>query len=146
MFFNKYTGGGTYNKHTDAPFMHETRTDLACTMFLTDPDSYEGGELCIEQPNGAIIKHKGKKGDCIIYDCGAPHWVTPVTKGERICGIAWIQSNVRDPRKREVLHDMYTMCNEMEPLVDYKDEECKYRKWFVYLGKTHGNLMRFWVE
>ena len=79
--FSNYTKGATYQRHTDAVLIADVRTDLACTIFLTDPDSYEGGELAIESADGAELKHKSRPGQCVIYECGRPHWVTPVTSG-----------------------------------------------------------------
>jgi len=96
--FSKYSGGAHYKRHTDAPWMGNTRTDLSCTVWLSDPGSYEGGELCIV---GEQIK--GKAGQCMIYDCGLPHEVKPVTDGERICAITWLQSRIRDPKKRKLV-------------------------------------------
>lgn len=144
--FNNYKSGGTYNRHTDAAFMGDTRTDLASTMFLTDPDSYRGGELCIEQPDGTIIKHKGKKGDCVVYNCGAPHWVSPVTKGKRISGITWIQSTIEDERKRDLIALLRTIELELESKTNYKSKKCPYRKWMTDLCKLDNSLTKMWSK
>jgi len=124
--FNKYRDGGHYKTHTDAPWMGETRTDLSCTIWLSDPDSYEGGELCI---SGNMIK--GRPGECLIYDCGMPHSVTPVTSGERICAITWVQSRIRDPHKRKLVSDLRKLLAKIEP--DHRD-------WFVDGAAIHSAL------
>lgn len=142
--FNNYKDTGTYNRHTDAPFMGPVRTDFACTVFLTDPDSYEGGVLNIESDFGDIIEVKGKQGQAVVYRCGRPHWVTPVTKGERICAIGWIQSAVKEPWKREVLRDLLRLSRDLESKMDY--EGGNEREWFVDVGKVHSALHRQWSE
>jgi PKHD-type hydroxylase len=97
--FSRYKDGQHYKMHTDAPWMLETRTDMSCTIWLND--DYEGGELVIGDK-----KVKGKPGMAAVYPCGEPHEVLPVTSGERICAITWIQSRIRDPIKRKWLSDM----------------------------------------
>lgn len=105
--FNCYTEGEFYGLHADAPFMEVTmgettekiRTDYACTLFLTD--DYEGGELIADG-----FRFKGKAGMCIVYPADSLHEVTPVTKGERICVITWIQSQIKDPTHRAILRDI----------------------------------------
>jgi len=127
--FSCYKDGASYDRHTDSPMMGEVRTDLACTVFLTD--DYEGGELCIDGK-----EYKGKKGECVVYSCGLPHWVNPVTKGERICGFTWIQSYIPDPKKREIVKAVHKLCFELE----------SNRKLFVDCGQIHGDLMRMWMQ
>jgi PKHD-type hydroxylase len=142
--FNRYSDGGTYHRHTDSPMMGEVRTDMASTIFLSDPDSYEGGELCIEM-SGQVFSHKGKKGDCVVYPCGAPHWVNPVTKGERISGFTWLQSFIQDAKKREVLKNVQKLCLFLEGEMDPADDNNEFRKRFVDAGQIHGDLMRMWM-
>jgi len=107
--FSKYAGGGHYKTHTDAPWMGSTRTDLSCTLWLSEPDAYEGGELCI---GGNTFK--GKPGEALIYECGVPHEVRPVTKGERVCVVTWIQSRIRDSAKRKLISDFRKWLAKME--------------------------------
>lgn len=144
--FNKYEGSGTYHRHTDAAFMGEVRTDYACTIFLTDPDTYEGGELCIEHPSGAVFKHKGKKGDCVIYPCGSPHWVAPVTEGVRISGITWIQSLYRDSRQRENIQILRKVEHALEEAAEMDNEECLYRQLMVDVCRVDGDLTKMWSD
>lgn len=139
--FNKYQNGGQYHRHVDAPTMGQARSDLSCTIFLSDPDSYEGGELCIEDERGEIHSHKGKAGECIVYTCGQPHWVNPVTKGERICAITWIQSRIRDPHKRYLLSKMRKTLAELED-----SDNSQTREWFTDFGAIHSDLLRMWME
>lgn len=104
--FNKYTNEGSYGKHSDSGIMGNNplvRSDLSMTMFLNDPDSYEGGELCIYDKGNLLIKFKGKPGDAILYPSTYVHEVLPVTKGERLAAITWIQSLIREDSKREVV-------------------------------------------
>lgn len=97
---NKYSGKERYKAHTDAPFMEcdggKIRTDLSLTLWLND--GYEGGELVIDG-----VPHKGEPGQAIIYSGSTIHEVRPVTRGERICLITWIQSEFRDPEIREIM-------------------------------------------
>lgn len=144
--FNKYVHNGTYHRHTDASSMHDVRTDLAVTIFLTDPESYDGGELCIEQTDGSIIKHKGQKGDCVVYRCGRPHWVAPVTKGNRICGITWIQSFLRDVHQRNIISSLRKTITTIEKNVEHSNQDCRYRNWMTNLAAIDGELMRMWTD
>ncbi len=104
--FNRYTGGGTYGFHVDGAVRREgnewLRTDISATLFLTEPDSYQGGELIIQDTYG---QHKVKlpAGDMILYPSSSLHCVTPVTHGERIASFMWIQSMIRDDKKRAML-------------------------------------------
>jgi PKHD-type hydroxylase len=107
--FSKYVNGGQYHPHTDAPWMAETRTDISFTLWLSDPQTYEGGELVI---NGE--KFKGAQGQAIFYNCGEIHHVNPVTEGERICAVTWIQSRIRDPIKRKTISDFRKWLSKME--------------------------------
>lgn len=148
--FNNYKDTGTYNRHTDAPYMGPVRTDFSCTIFLTEPDEYEGGELNIETPAHELISFKGHAGQAVVYECGQPHWVSPVTDGERISAIGWIQSVLSDPRRREVAVDIRRVCRQIEDHMNNQDPENhpsqeELRTWFVDLGKVHGMLYREWI-
>ena len=104
--FNRYTGGGTYRRHYDASPMTEAtmRTDFACTIALTPPDDYDDGDLHVESPEGGIVKApRCGPGECVVYECGNAHWVTPVTRGERVSAILWIRSLVKGTEERRLL-------------------------------------------
>ena len=106
--FNLYQDGGHYGPHTDAALMRlpktgtTLRSDLSATLFLSDPDSYEGGELLIEDQFGAQAV-KLEAGDMVLYPSSSLHQVAPVTRGQRICAITWIQSAVADTSARALL-------------------------------------------
>ena len=143
--FSRYADGAQYHKHTDAPWMGSVRTDLACTLFLSDPDTYTGGNLFI---NGRSAPFKLKPGEAVIYDCGSPHFVEPVTEGERICAITWIQSRVRDPRKRALITELRALLADIEPVSANKGEPMQdtYQDWFLRGGRVHSALLRMWSE
>lgn len=109
--FNLYQDGGHYGTHSDAALMRlpeanlTLRSDLSATLFLSDPDDYEGGELLIEQAFGAQAV-KLAAGDMVLYPSSSLHQVAPVTRGQRICAITWIQSAVADNGARELLYDL----------------------------------------
>lgn len=142
--FNKYSApGGDYQRHTDSPVMAGVRTDLASTTFLSDPEDCIGGELNIEDEFGNIHSFKGKLGQTVVYPCGMPHWVTPVTKGERVSIICWIQSYIRDVSKRKILTNMIKSLHKIE---DRSFEDKLLRDVWTELGSVHASLFKMWME
>lgn len=109
--FSRYTAGHRYGPHMDNPIMpmdgtdRLLRTDLSATVFLSEPDEYDGGELTIETAYGPHAV-KQNAGDLILYPSGNLHHVTPVTRGTRLCTLLWIQSMVRDTQRRTLLFDL----------------------------------------
>ena len=108
--FNRYTGGGTYGFHVDGAVMNlgngeQLRSDVSCTVFLNDPEEYEGGELVIADTYG---EHTVKlpAGDAVIYPSSSLHQVTPVTRGARLASFFWVQSMIRDDGRRRMLFEM----------------------------------------
>ncbi|MEO1168308.1 MAG: Fe2+-dependent dioxygenase [Pseudomonadota bacterium] len=105
----RYEKGMHYGLHPDMAFMrtHEgpIRSDISCTIFLADPSSYEGGSLHVKQADGHM-RFKGELGSAIVYPSTTLHEVEEVTKGERIVGITFIESQVADPAKRELLSEL----------------------------------------
>jgi PKHD-type hydroxylase len=102
--FNRYAGGGTYGAHIDGAVMalpdgSQLRSDIACTVFLADPESYDGGELIVDDTYG---EHEVKlpAGDAIVYPASSLHRVEPVTRGVRVAAFFWIQSLVREEAQR----------------------------------------------
>jgi PKHD-type hydroxylase len=105
--FNRYAGGGTYGAHIDGAVMalpdgSQLRSDIACTVFLADPESYDGGELIVDDTYG---EHEVKlpAGDAIVYPASSLHRVEPVTRGVRVAAFFWIQSLVREEAQRRTL-------------------------------------------
>ena len=110
--FNRYQDGGHYGAHVDGAVMaladgSQLRSDIACTLFLSEPGSYDGGELVIEDTYG---EHEVKlpAGDAIVYPASSLHRVEPVTRGARVAAFFWIQSLVREASKRRTLLQLDT--------------------------------------
>lgn len=109
--FNRYDAGMTFGSHVDNAIRRiratgETmRTDVSTTLFLSDPDDYDGGELVVEDTYGS---HEVKlpAGDAILYPATSLHHVTPVTRGSRISSFFWTQSLIRSDHQRSMLFDM----------------------------------------
>lgn len=140
--FNKCQDGGEYRNHADSAFMGqkpEIRTDLSVTLFLTDPDTYEGGELVLEYASGAIMRLKEPKGTMVFYPSGVMHHVEPVTSGERICFIAWIESHIQDPQKRDILVEISNVCDEMSAIDNLSSVHVK-------MTNIKHNLYRQWMK
>jgi PKHD-type hydroxylase len=139
--FSRYYPGMRYGDHLDAPLMGDLpplRTDIAVTVFLADPATYDGGELVIDTDYG-IQRVKGGFGDCVIYPANTIHRVEEVTRGERAVGFLWIQSLVRDPAKRKILFDLIGTA-------EYLDHTTRGGHHVDVLRRTHSNLIRMWAE
>ncbi len=109
--FNRYEGGGTYGNHVDNAVQSDSvrrvsvRTDVSTTVFLSDPQEYEGGELIIEDGYSQRVV-KLAAGDAIVYPATSLHRVEPVSKGTRFASFLWTQSMVRDAWQRQMLFDL----------------------------------------
>jgi PKHD-type hydroxylase len=107
--FNRYEQGMHYGAHVDSAVMgqgaEQIRTDLSMTVFLSDPASYDGGELALESPLGEQ-EIKLDAGEAVVYSSTTVHRVTPVTRGVRLAAVTWIQSSVPDERLRAILFDL----------------------------------------
>ena len=106
--FSRYEPGMNYGFHVDAAVMNKPdclRTDVSVTVFLNDPEDYEGGELVIQTPYGEQ-KVKLKAGDAVAYDASRLHAVMPVKSGVRLVAVTWVQSFVRDAEKRNMLNEL----------------------------------------
>ena len=138
LILSRYRTGQTYGLHVDDALMQGLRTDLSFTLFLSDPGSYDGGALIIEDhfESRAI---KLAAGDMILYPATTLHQVEPVTRGERLAAVGWVQSLIRDAGQREILFDL-----------DQSVEECfaatGKSPQFDRLAKTRSNLLRMWAE
>lgn len=117
MLFSRYEGGNAYGAHVDDALMgsgpsaeddgDRTRSDVSMTVFLSEPDSYDGGELVIETTGGEQT-FKLEAGDAITYPSNTLHHVAEVSRGTREVAVSWAQSLVRSPEKREILFDLDT--------------------------------------
>lgn len=143
--FNCYRDGGHYGVHSDAALMRlpeaglSIRSDLSATLFLTEPEDYDGGELLAETAFGAQAV-KLEAGDMVLYPSSSLHQVTPVTRGQRICAITWIQSAVADGHARALLYDLDCSIRALTP-GRAKDDPDINRLIHVY-----HNLLRRWAQ
>jgi PKHD-type hydroxylase len=137
----RYTSDMRYGAHADAAFLQlgnqALRSDLSCTIFLADPESYEGGELTIELGSRAE-SFKGKAGSAIVYPSDMLHQVRPVTSGERLVAITFIQSRVADRSHRELLYEL----NEVAALEGLAMDPANYAR----LQLVQANLLRRWGD
>jgi PKHD-type hydroxylase len=142
--FNRYEGGQAFGSHVDNAIRqvpgtpHRVRTDLSATLFLHDPDEYDGGELCIEDTYG-VHRVKLAAGDMLLYPATSLHHVTPVTRGVRLASFFWIQSMIRDDGQRTLLLDLDTAIQRIT--VDVPDHPAA-----VQLTGVYHNLLRQWAE
>jgi len=108
-YYARYTTGMSYGDHVDDPIMGQGselyRSDVSITIFLNSPDDYDGGELIVQTAFGEQ-QVKLPAGDAVIYPSSSRHLVAEVSRGERLVAVSWIQSLVREPEKRALLHDM----------------------------------------
>lgn len=138
---SKYSNGMEYGWHTDSPVMtidYTIRVDLSITVFLSEPDSYKGGELVIHTPSG-FVEYKLKRGDAIVYPTTKIHRVNPVTEGERVACVTWMQSLVKDTEKREMLYQLKT-AQEMIAVNGLTSDEN------LLLLQIYSNLTRMWTD
>jgi PKHD-type hydroxylase len=137
----RYKPGMKYGAHADAAFIQlpgqTIRSDLSCTIFLNEPDSYEGGALHIRLGDGEM-RFKLRPGEAVVYPSDTFHEVEPVTKGERLVAITFIQSQVPDPFRRNLLFDL----NEVAALEGLKMDPQNFSR----LQLVQQNLLRYWAE
>ena len=140
---SKTENGGHYGAHVDNSLMGSgaarMRTDLSFTLFLSDPESYEGGELVVHAA-GLTQSVKGKPGQLIIYPSTSIHEVRPVTAGTRIVCVGWIESMIRDAAQRELMFDMENLRASLRQKLGVGSPE------LLTLDKSMANLLRMWVQ
>jgi PKHD-type hydroxylase len=138
--FNRYDVGMTYGSHVDNAIMaddHSVRSDVSATLFLSPPDSYEGGELVLQE-HQSERRIKLPPGSMVVYSSTNVHRVEPVKRGTRIAAIFWIQSLVRDESRREILHDLNEIIAGLRDKLDPNE--------VMALASIYSNLMRQWAE
>ncbi|QIL73777.1 Fe2+-dependent dioxygenase (plasmid) [Diaphorobacter sp. HDW4B] len=142
--FNRYSDQETYGLHVDGAARRVPgsvlwmRTDVSCTLFLSGPDEYEGGELTVVDTYGT---HEVKlpAGDMILYPSTSLHRVNPVTRGERVGAFFWTQSLVRDPARRAMLFEMDQALRGLRARIGETEET-------VALTGHYHNLLRMWSD
>ncbi|HEY4542042.1 MAG TPA: Fe2+-dependent dioxygenase, partial [Noviherbaspirillum sp.] len=142
--FNCYQGGQHFGNHVDNAVRllpgtgTKIRTDISATLFLSEPDEYDGGELTIEDTYGTQTV-KLAAGDMVIYPSTSLHRVTPVTRGARLASFFWVQSMVREDSQRALLFDLDTAIQRLTAA--NADEAARVR-----LTGCYHNLLRMWAE
>ncbi len=143
--FNRYEGGDAFDNHVDNAIRYlrgtgfRVRSDLSATLFLTEPEDYDGGELVVEDTYG---QHRVKlpAGHMVLYPASSLHHVTPVTRGARVSSFFWIQSMVRDDGQRALLFELDTRLQHVAQAMGQKDPGV------VGLTGVYHNLLRRWAD
>lgn len=142
--FNCYTGNEAYGSHVDGAIRpvsgtaHRIRTDLSATLFLSDPDGYDGGELCIEDTFGSRMV-KLAAGDLVLYPGTSIHSVKPVTRGKRLASFFWIQSMVREDNQRSILYNLDQAIQKVAKQTPADGPA-------IELAAVYHNLLRLWAD
>lgn len=144
--FSRYEAGMRYGKHIDAaligvPNERPLRTDISCTLFLSDPESYEGGELIIELPSNEV-KVKLPAGSLVLYSPHYAHEVAPVTKGVRYAAVTWVESMVANADHRQILFEMGNSISGLKEQHGLTTTDPAY----LALSNCHQKLMREWTS
>jgi PKHD-type hydroxylase len=145
--FNRYTAadGHRFGIHVDNAVRGDRltglriRTDLSVTLFLSEPEEYDGGELVIEDFYGSR-EIKLPAGDLVLYPASSLHMVTPVTRGARVASFFWLQSMIRDTHARSMIFDLDTAIQALSERLGRDDPES------VKLTGIYHNLIRYWAE
>lgn len=140
FIFARYQPGMRYGDHVDDPIMGggKFRTDVSMTVFLNQPEEYQGGELVVRTPFGDQ-KVKLAAGSAVVYPSSSVHHVAEVTKGERLVALTWIQSFVRDAARRELLFELDRAREHLlrkEPETDHTKS----------VDRSYVNLLRMWAD
>ncbi len=141
--FNRYADGAHYGDHVDQAIRQgvpgqRLRTDLSCTLFLCDPADYDGGELVITDPLGGQ-RFKLPAGDALLYPATQLHRVEPVSRGERLASVFWVESLVRSASQRQLLFEMDLALMGLRSRHGADDDTLR-------LTGTYHNLLRLWAE
>ncbi len=138
LLLSRYVSEQAYGSHVDDPIMNGMRTDVSFTLFLSDPDTYEGGELVMETAAGEDAV-KLPAGGLFLYPSTTLHRVAPVRSGERLVAAGWARSHVRDPGQREILFDL----DRARRAIFERDGKTAE---FDLLSKSVANLTRHWAD
>lgn len=141
LLLSKTANGGHYGPHVDNAIMGKAasrmRTDVSFTLFLCPPGDYDGGELVIHQ--AGLTQHvKAEAGELVLYPSSSIHEVRPVTRGERIVCVGWIESLIPDLAQRELLFDLENLRASLRQTLSTQSAE------LITLDKTIANLLRMW--
>jgi PKHD-type hydroxylase len=143
--FNRYEGGEAFGVHVDNAIRQQRggplriRSDLSATLFLSEPEDYDGGELMIEENYGSQSV-KLPAGDLVLYPSKSLHRVTPVTRGARVSSFMWLQSLVRDDGARETLFQLDVATQRVNIEKGPQDQAV------IELTGVYHNLLRRWAE
>jgi PKHD-type hydroxylase len=145
--FNRYSAsdGHHFGVHVDNAVRGDRltglriRTDLSVTLFLSEPDEYDGGELVIEDVYGSH-EIKLPAGDLVLYPASSLHLVSPVMRGMRVASFFWLQSMIRDAHARSLIYDLDVSIQVLAEQLGHDDSEC------VRLTGIYHNLIRYWAE
>jgi PKHD-type hydroxylase len=139
---SRYREGMAYGKHVDnalmGPKASRERSDISITVFISDIDEYDGGELVIHSPFG-VQEVKLPSGSVVVYPSSTLHEVVEITRGERLVAVTWVQSYVRDDHQREILAHLAQVKDKMNAIAE-DDVETD------LVHQTYANLLRMWAE
>ena len=139
--YARYTAGMGYGGHIDDPIMGPAqsryRSDISISVFLNPPEDYEGGELCIESPQG-VNEVKLGAGHAVLYPSTSYHSVREVRSGERLVAVTWVQSHIRRADQREILIQLDRARQLLGPESDASARQS--------LELSYANLFRMWAE
>jgi len=138
LLISRYKPGKQYGTHVDDALMRGMRTDVCFTLFLAEPETYEGGALVVETAAGEQ-EFKLVAGSMIVYPSNALHRVAPVHKGERLAAVGWARSFIRSAEQREILFDLE---NARRDIFDSHGKTPA----FDQLSKCSANLLRMWAD
>lgn len=137
LMFSKYTEGMQYGVHSDNAFMDGIRADLSFTLFLSEAESYDGGELVLHHHHGDDVV-KLSKGELVLYPSTSLHEVAAVTRGTRLAIVGWVESRVRSAEQREILFDLHLAKSQLPDTPENRPAKQQ-------LVKAHANLLRQWA-
>jgi PKHD-type hydroxylase len=138
LLLSRYVKGMHYGSHVDDAMIGGLRTDVSFTLFLSDPESYDGGELVLETSAGEDAI-KLEAGSLVAYPSTTLHRVDDVSRGERLAAVGWARSFIRDPSKRELLFDLDTARRRMFSREGNSED-------YDLIAKSLANLLRMWAE